>query len=52
MTLIKALENQSHTDLYEFEARLLYRANSRTARAVDREILSQKKIVQNIFKST
>ena len=34
MPLIPALERQKQVDIYEFKASLVYRASSRTARAV------------------
>ena len=39
--LIPTLERQRQEDLCEFEARLVYKASCRTARATQRETLSQ-----------
>jgi hypothetical protein len=48
MLLIPALRRQKQADLCEFEASLVYKMNSRTARAVHRNhILENKKIKIN-----
>ena len=47
MPLIPALRRQRQEDLCEFEAKLIYRVSSRTARATYRETLSRKTKTQN-----
>jgi len=42
MPLISALREQRQEDLYEFEANLVYRASSRTARATQRSLVLDK----------
>jgi hypothetical protein len=48
-TLILALRRQRQVDLYEFEASLVYKVNSRTARAV---ILKKPCLKKTIIKET
>ena len=45
MPLILALRRQRQVNLYEFEARLVYRAGFRTAKATKRNHLENKTIV-------
>jgi hypothetical protein len=45
--LIPVLGRQRQLDLYEFKANLVYRASSRTARAIQRNIVSKNKTKQN-----
>jgi hypothetical protein len=42
LTLIPALRGQTQVDLYEFEASPVYRVSSRTARATQRNLVSNK----------
>jgi hypothetical protein len=44
MPLISAFERQKQADLCEFKANLIYRVNSRTARATQRNPVSKNKI--------
>ena len=43
-TLIPALRRQSQADFREFKASMVYRVNSRTAKATERPCLKNKKI--------
>jgi hypothetical protein len=45
--LIPALGRQRQEDLCEFKANLVYRASSRTARAIQRNPVSKKQKTQN-----
>ena len=42
-TFIPALQRQKQADLYEFEATLVYRVSSRTAKATQRNLVLKKK---------
>ena len=41
MSLVPALWRQSQVDFYEFEVSLIYRANSRIAKATHRNVVSK-----------
>jgi hypothetical protein len=43
MPLIEALRRQSQGDVCEFQASLVYRVNSRTARATQRNLVTKNK---------
>lgn len=50
MSLILALRRQRQVDFYEFKAILVYRANSRTARAVTQRIRISKNYIRILIK--
>ena len=52
MSLILAPRRQRQADLYEFQASLVYRASSRTAKAIQRNsVLKNKKMKKEIKKA-